>query len=599
VDWALSRERFWGTPLPVWTDGEGDYLCIGSLAELEQRSGRKLEGLDLHRPAVDAITFQHEGREYRRVAEVIDCWFDSGSMPYAQLHYPFENAEYFKNHFPADFISEAIDQTRGWFYTLHAIATMVMDSVAFRHVVCLSHLVDHDGRKMSKSLGNVVDPYAVFNSAGADPLRWYFAARVAPDAQKRLSVEIVSDVASSFLNTLWNVYSFLVMYARLDKIDFDDRPEYSRRSESDRWVLSLLEQTLDTATAAMDEYDALRAGTAIEKFVDQLSNWYVRLNRRRFWKATGGADKQSAYVTLYECLDAVARLIAPFMPFLSEALYQNLVRSLDSSAPLSVHMAEWPARTAERLDRALLDEIDIVQQVVALGRSARNDSRLKVRQPLSRIMVRAPGAAAAQAIARHAEQIQDELNVKAIEQIAQDAKLVTYRLKPNLPVVGKKYGKWIPALRRALAEADGAAVVATLAAGRTVQFQFDGETVELGSDGVLVETSAAEGFAFAEAGGYLVALDTHLTHELVLEGLAREVVRSVQEGRKQAGLNVSDRIALSVEGDANISEALAKHREYVMNETLAVEWRAVNDANAFSSEHSLNDTKWRIRLESV
>ena len=599
VDWALSRERFWGTPLPVWTDGEGDYLCIGSLQELEQRAGRKLEGLDLHRPAVDAITFLHEGREYRRVAEVIDCWFDSGSMPYAQLHYPFENDEYFRKHFPADFIAEAIDQTRGWFYTLHAIATMVCDSVAYRHVICLSHLVDHEGRKMSKSLGNVLDPNDVFDRAGADPLRWHFAARVAPDAQKRVSVDIINDVASSFINTLWNVYSFLVLYARLDKIDFNDRPAYSRRSESDRWVLALLEETVATATTALDNYDALRAGTAVERFVDQLSNWYVRLNRRRFWKATGGDDKQAAYVTLYECLDTVTRLIAPYMPFLSEALYQNLVRALDAGAPLSVHMARWPERRPERLDRPLLDEIAIVQQVVALGRSARNDSRLKVRQPLSRIMVRVPGPAAAQAIKRHAEQIQDELNVKAIELIAQDAKLVTYRLKPNLPVVGKRYGKWIPALRKALAEADGASIVATLAQGRTVQFVLDGETVDLGSDALLVETSAAEGFAFAEAAGYLVALDTHLTQELILEGLAREVVRTVQEARKQAGLNVSDRIVLWVQGDDNIVAALERHRDTVMNETLAVEWGALPAADAFSSEHSLNDTKWTIRLKTA
>jgi isoleucyl-tRNA synthetase len=596
VDWALSRERFWGTPLPLWTDGEGDYICIGSLSELEGRAGRKLGDLDLHRPAIDSVTFTHQGREYRRVPEVIDCWFDSGAMPYAQWHYPFEHVNDFKRGFPADFICEAIDQTRGWFYTLHAIATMVSASVAYKNCVCLSHIVDENGKKMSKSQGNVVNPYDVFDSVGADSLRWHFAARVAPDMQKRVSVDIISAVASSFINTYWNTYAFFVLYARLDKVDPRHRPLLERRPEMDRWILSLLEDTIATATAALDEYDALRAGTAIESFVDQLSNVYVRGNRRRFWKSAGGEDKQSAYATLYECLETVNRLVAPFMPFLSESVYQNLVRGMDAHAPLSVHMADWPAHQESRLDRPLLAEMQVVQRVIALGRSARNDSKLKVRQPLARLLVRAPDETAAAAVTKHAELIQDELNVKAIELIPRDAELVTYRIRPNLPVVGKRYGKFIPGIRRALTDGPVAEYAAAVARGETLNLTIDGEAVALEPEALLVDTTSAEGFACAEAGGYLVGLDTRLNKDLVLEGLARELVRTVQDGRKQAGLNVSDRIALHVTVDASVTDALSVHRAYLMNETLATEWKSL-PATAFTTEHALGDSRWTIQLQ--
>jgi isoleucyl-tRNA synthetase len=595
IDWALSRERFWGTPLPVWTDGEGDYICIGSVAELEQRAGRDLSQLDLHRPAVDEVTFEHDGREYRRVGEVIDCWFDSGAMPYAQWHYPMENADVFEKNFPADFICEAIDQTRGWFYTLHAIATLVSDSISYRNVICLSHIVDERGKKMSKSLGNIVDPYDVFNSAGADALRWHFTARVAPDIQKRVSVDIVGDVASSFINTFWNTYGFFVMYARLDDVRVDEDVPLPERPEIDRWILALLEDTVQTTTNALDRYDALTAGSAIEEFVDQLSNWYVRLNRRRFWKAASGVDKQAAYLTLYECLEVVHRLMAPFVPFLSEAVYQNLVREVRGDAPLSVHMATWPRSRPERFDRGLLEETRVVQRVVGLGRAARNESKLKVRQPLSRILLRVPDAAATTAVEAQTRLIMEELNVKAVELIPQDAELVSYRIKPNLPLVGKRFGKQIPAIRRWIAEADHDAIAASLARGETQRLKIDDDDIELEPEAFLVESVSAEGFACAEEAGFLVGLDTSLTDELIAEGLARELVRTVQEARKQAGLEVSDRIELYIDGDPEVEKVLAEHRDYIMSEALAIGWTDRGE-DAFESSHSQGDRDWTIRL---
>ena len=596
VDWALSRERFWGTPLPVWTDGEGRYRCIGSLAELEELTGRSLAGLDLHRPAVDEVSFETDGATWTRVPEVIDCWFDSGAMSYAQWHYPFENVEAFRAHFPADFICEAIDQTRGWFYTLHAIATMVSDSVAYRNVICLSHIVDEDGKKMSKSLGNIVDPNDVFDRVGADPLRWYFLARISPDQQKRISVDIVADVASSFVNTFWNTYGFFVLYARLDEVDLSEDVPPESRPEIDRWALALLADTERRVRESLDAYDARAAGIAIEEFVDQLSNWYVRRNRRRFWKSAAGADKQSAYLTLYECLDTVHRLMAPFTPFLSEHVYQNLVRNVDPGAPESVHMTAWPGVPAEWRDPDLLFEFDVVQKVVGLGRAARAQTGFRTRQPLGRLLLRVPDDAAAAAAGRHRDQILEELNVKELEFIARDAELVEYRIKPNLPRIGKRYGKLVPAIRAALAAADGAAIAAAAAAGRGFTVEAGGETLKFGPDDVLVETSSAEGFACAEEGGYLVALDTRLDDALVREGLARELVRTVQDARKQAGLEVSDRIALSITGSQAVEQALSEYRDYVMHETLAVDWAPADMADAWVTEKRLDDEEWRIAL---
>ena len=594
IDWALSRERFWGTPLPVWTDGEGDFICIGSLKDLEDLTGKSMSEVDLHRPQIDDITFTKDGREYRRVPEVIDCWFDSGAMSYAQWHYPFENRDIFKQHFPADYICEAIDQTRGWFYTLHAIAALVDDSVAYRNCICLSHIVDETGKKMSKSQGNIVNPYDVFDSVGVDALRWLFLARTAPDAQKRISVDIVRDVAASFVNTLWNTYAFFVLYARLDSVDINRQVAFKDRAEIDRWILALAHGTLKNVTESLDSYDAWSAGQSIEKLVDQLSNWYVRRNRRRFWKSDDGDDKQAAYLTLYEVLNIIQKMIAPFMPFLAEEMYQNLSRC-NEHAKESVHLERWPDYNSDCLNDKLVFEMDVVQAIVGLGRSAREESRVRVRQPLSRILVSTTSQDAKIAINQHVHQILEELNIKSVEFIDSGADLVSYSIKPNFPRLGKRYGKLMPAIKAALGQSDGNWIAKMVEQASGFDLDIEGQTVSFEPDDIQVETFSAEGFASSSAEGYLVALDTSIDNDLLIEGIARELVRTVQDARKSAGLEISDRILLSISGSDLVQEALARYKDYIMSETLALELNQ-NPVQGFSAQRSLEEQSWEITL---
>ena len=600
VDWALSRERFWGTPLPVWTADDGETYCVGSRAELEKLSSRELREVDLHRPQIDAITFERDGKKFTRAPEVIDCWFDSGAMIYAQWHYPFENERAFQAHHPADYICEAIDQTRGWFYTLHAIAALVSDRVAFRNCVCLSHIVDSHGKKMSKSRGNIVDPYEVFDTVGADALRWLFLARTHPESQKRISVDIVREVAASFVNTFWNTYAFFILYARLDNIDLRATVACARRPEIDRWILALAHHTVKTATESLDAYDAKRAGESMEKLVDQLSNWYVRRNRRRFWKSEHGEDKQAAYRTLFECIDLCCRLMAPFMPFLSEAVYRNLHRR-DPDAPESVHLTTWPDYDAALLNPQLVYEMDIVQQIAGLGRAARERSRLRVRQPLKRLLIGAADARARAAVEKHQAQIRDELNIKSIEFIDAEDGIIRHQIKLNFAALGKRHGKLMPHIKTAMAAANAARIAECVAAGKNFSLDIatsarDTAAVELRPDDVRVQTVAADGYVCARDKSLLAALDVTLNEELLVEGVARELVRGIQDARKSAGLEISDRIRLGVSGSARVQAALSDHREFILSETLATSLGAAEELNGFRVSRELEDEHWQIAL---
>lgn len=449
---------------------------------------------------------------------------------------------------------------------------------------------------MSKSVGNIVNPYDVFDTVGADALRWYFLARLSPEMPKRISVEIVADVASSFINTFWNTYGFFVLYARLDNVDLTDDIPLAERPEIDHWAIALLNDTVKRCTEAMDNYDAKSAGEAIEKFIEQLSNWYVRRNRRRFWKSTDRRDTQAAYLTLYECLSTVNKLMAPFLPFLSEQVYQNLGRGVDANAPLSVHMTEWPEVNEAHMNQQLLFDIDVVQKIVGLGRAARSASGVRTRQPLSRLLVRVPNDDAAKAISLHQDQVLEELNVKNVEFIARDAQLVSYRIKPHLPRIGKQYGKLIPLIRKALEESDSAAIASAVANGEGFTIEVQGETISLGFEDVLIETSSAEGYACAEDSGYLAGLDTTLSEELIREGIARELVRTIQDARKQAGLEVSDRIRLGVSGSAGVVAALQEYQSYLMAETLATEWQTQQNNPLFTAERNLESETWLIEI---
>jgi isoleucyl-tRNA synthetase len=577
VDWGISRERYWGTPLPFWISEDGrDYVCVGSVKELEALMGKKLENEDLHRPYIDDATFVKDGKKYTRVPEVLDVWFDSGAMPYAQWHLVFdadgvaqskEALETFEKHFPADFISEAIDQTRGWFYSLHAISTLLYDQPAFKNVICLGHLVDEKGQKMSKSKGNVVEPLPAFDKYGADSVRWYMFTATEPGDVKRFSERLVAEAQRGFVNTLWNVYAFFVLYANLDQPKLETAPKLEDRPEIDRWLISRLEQTVQVVNDALERYDARGAGRALEAFVEGLSNWYVRRNRRRFWTQDGKVDT-AAYATLYEALVTVTKLAAPFTPFLAEHLYQNLVRNVDSSAPESVHLCDFPAFDASRVDAKLVQEMDAVLKVVDLGRAARGQANLKLRQPLSEVMVRARGAGDAAALERFADTIAEELNVKALKLLEEGTNLVSYTLKPNLPTLGRKYGKNIPAIRDALQNGDAAKIVAHVNAGQSFTLETSDGAFTLEPADVLVDAKSPEGYAAMEQDGFLVAFSTTLTRELVLEGLAKDLQRAVQQARKDAGLEVSNRIALRFELEGETLEALRAHADTIKGETL-------------------------------
>lgn len=573
IDWALGRERYWGTPLPVWECEDCHYQeCLGSRAELSAKAGKDLSRLDLHRPYVDEITYPcgECGGKMKRVPELIDVWFDSGSMPYAQWHYPFENQEEFKRQYPADYICEAVDQTRGWFYSLHAISTLLFDQICFKNVICLGLILDGEGQKMSKSRGNITEPWEVINQSGADAMRWYMLTSSPPGQERRFSIDLVSEVVRNFTLTLWNTYSFFVTYANLDgwKPEPGIEPEYS---DLDRWLRSTLHALIRDVTEAMETYDVLGATRPIETFVDQLSNWYLRRSRRRFWKSESDADKQAAYATLYEALVAVSKLLAPSMPFIADELYQNLVREVDGSAPESVHLAEWPVYDPAVIDEKLNREMNLVMKLASVGHAARNKANRKVRQPLSEAAFSVGNADEMRVVEAYAELLEDELNVKRVRALDTTSEAVAYSLNPLPRQLGQKYGSRFPAVRQALLNLNAEQAARAFLDGKPVEVSVDGEVYSILPEEVEVRAQAREGYAVASEGAYLAALVTELTPELINEGLAREFVRRVQDLRKQANLEISDRIRLYVTASPGLARAIDEFRSYIMGETLALE----------------------------
>ena len=580
VDWALSRDRYWGTPLPVWRCSDrrcGELECIGSVAELRDRSGGTVPD-DLHRPYIDAVTIEcgRCGGEMRRVESVIDTWYDSGAMPFAQFHYPFENEAEFERRFPADYICEAQDQTRGWFYTLLAESTLLFGESSFRNCVCLGLILDPEGQKMSKSRGNVVDPWDVLDSHGADAFRWYYLTAQQPWSGYRFSVETVGESVRQFLLTLWNTYSFWVLYANAEDLgpdDFGAAPEPA--NDLDRWALSRLQATASTVRERMDAFDCTAAGRAIAAYVEELSNWYVRLSRRRFWDGD-----RAAFATLRHCLLETVAMLAPFIPFLADEIHLNLAAGAAETAD-SVHLRDYPRVDAALRDPELEDGMEAVRLTVELGRAARAQAKAKVRQPLRRAVIVANEAERA-AIEARAELVTAELNVKELDFVSEQGELVSYTAKPNYRALGPRFGKWMPQVAAAVAALDPAHVAAALAEGGEVGIAIDGVDHTLGPDDITLALQPLEGYEVEAEAGHAVALQLELDDELRREVLAREIVHAVQNARKEAGLEITDRIELSLGGDADLLAAARAHEAYLANEVLAaaVGYDAVEGASA-------------------
>jgi isoleucyl-tRNA synthetase len=576
IDWALSRDRYWGTPLPVWRcAGETAHdTCVGSVAELGELAGRDLSGLDLHRPYVDDVTFpcpvagaegvspgdDRCGATATRLEPVLDAWFDSGSMPAAQFHHPFAGDGLFEARFPADFICEAIDQTRGWFYSLLAVNTLVFGQTPYRNVVCLAHVVDQDGQKMSKSKGNVIDPWEIFRTKGADPLRWYFFSAGSPWTNRRVYGEGIDESIRKFLLTLWNTLSFFVTYANLE--EYTPVPAGGRGSHVlDRWLDSRRAATVGAVTDALEAYDTLAAAQALDAFVDDLSNWYVRRSRPRFWKA---ADRR-AFDTLYAALSTVAKLLAPFCPFVADEIHHVL-----GMPEVSVHLQDWPEVDVGLVDPELETEMALARRLVALGRAARGEARMKVRQPLRRALLLVPGST--RLSPEVAAQVSEELNVKALEVVESLAGLIRYSVVPNFRTLGPRLGRRMPAVKAALARADGAEVSRSLEETGTYTVVVDGEPVELSAADVEVRAEEHEEYALAQDGPLAVALDLKVDDELRLEGLARELARAVNDHRRAIGLAIADRIGVRLWADGLVADAAGRHGEWIAGETLAVSW---------------------------
>ncbi|MET9861413.1 isoleucine--tRNA ligase [Streptomyces smyrnaeus] len=577
IDWALSRNRYWGTPLPIWRCEEGHLTCVGSLAELSELSGSDQSGLDPHRPYIDAVTFgcPTEGctLEAERVPEVIDAWYDSGSMPFAQWGYPYKNKELFEKRYPAQFISEAIDQTRGWFYTLMAVGTLVFDKSSYENVVCLGHILAEDGRKMSKHLGNILEPIPLMEQHGADAVRWFMAAGGSPWAARRVGHGTIQEVVRKTLLTYWNTVAFQALYARTAGwAPSGSDPAPHERPLLDRWLLSELHALIDQVTLAMDGYDTQRAGKLLSTFVDDLSNWYVRRSRRRFWQGDPAALR-----TLHDVIETVTRLMAPITPFLTERVWQDLVVPVTPGAPDSVHLTSWPQADLSRIDPELSQDMLLVRRLVELGRASRAESGVKTRQPLSRALIAAHGFETLSPEMR--TQITEELNVEQLASLSEvGGSLVDTTAKANFRALGRRFGKETQTVAKAIAEADAAALSVALREG-TATVRVNGETVALGPEEVIITETPREGWSVASDSGATVALDLEISPELRRTGLARDAIRLIQEARKNSGLDVADRIELRWQSDdEEVARALAEHTFLIAEEVLAEEF-AQGDPN--------------------
>lgn len=602
-DWALSRDRFWGTPLPIWLcQSCGKQKCVGSVEEL--RSGKNVPAsIDLHKPAVDAVTFECEcGGVMNRTPELIDVWFDSGSMPFAQWHYPFENKEEFERSYPADYISEGIDQTRGWFYTLHAIGTALFGRSAFRNVLVNELILDKSGQKMSKSKKNTVDPFELIRQYGADSTRWYLIANSPVWRPTLFDTENIGDVQRRFFGTLLNTYAFFALYANVDSFKYEESPvPYAERPEIDRWILSELNSLLKGYLKWMDEYDVTRAARAISEFtIDKLSNWYVRRNRRRFWKSERGKDKTAAYQTLYECLTTVCKMVAPFAPFLAEEVYRNLNSVARREQSESVHLSLLPEPEGRNIDRELEERMEKAILIVGLVRAMRMKANLKVRQPLSKILIPVSSDKERDRINKMRDVILEEINVKGIEFVTEESGIVKRKAKPNFKTLGPKFGKSVQVVAAKIRQLPAADINRLLAEG-TLSMKTDGQVFDISPDDVEIQHEEMKGWMVESSGPVTVALDTQLNDVLIDEGLAREFVNRIQNLRKDAGFDVTDRIRIFYRSSDRLKKALDRMMKYVREETLAKEVKGLMEGNnqGVPAKEDINGELCEIVLEKV
>ena len=597
-DWGISRNRYWGTPLPVWECECGHQECIGSRAELAERSGNPEDAkVELHRPYIDAVTFKCPdcGKEMHRVPEVIDCWFDSGAMPFAQHHYPFENKDVFEKQFPAKFISEAVDQTRGWFYSLMAESTLLFNKAPYENVIVLGHVQDENGQKMSKSKGNAVDPFDALETYGADAIRWYFYTSSAPWIPKRFSGKLVQEGQRKFMGTLWNTYAFFVLYANIDQFDATKYTlDYEKLSVMDKWLLSKLNSAIKGTDENLANYRIPEAAKVLDEFVDDMSNWYVRRSRDRFWAKGMEQDKINAYMTLYTALVEICKAAAPMIPFMTEEIYQNLVRSINTEAPESIHLCDFPAVNEAWIDKELEKNMDEVLKIVVMGRACRNSANIKNRQPIGNMYVKAPNVLSEYFV----EIIEDELNVKKVNFTEDVSAYTSYTFKPQLRTVGPKYGKFLGQIQKALAELDGNKAMAELKANGVLALPSVSDDVKLSEEDLLITMTQMEGYVTEGDNTVTVVLDTNLTPELVEEGFVRELISKIQTMRKEAGFEVMDKISIYYHADEKVADIFHKYGNDIMGDVLGTE--VVAEADSFDAkEDGIYCKEWNINGEKV